>query len=1738
MLALTLLAAAGARAEDAPCVPGLQRPADGDAGTCALPQPGAQFAPATSETGGAKCPCLGRKRMKIVMVTHGNFANGFWGVVEDAATRAGKDLGVDVSYRCNPGGYDLEAMRKLIDEAVEERPDGLAISFPDTATLGPAVERAVAAGIPTVSLNSGSDVFGAYNLLAHFGQVERTAGAAGCARLKEMGAKKVAIIDVESGQNAGLVDRAEGCREEMEGTVLFTAFSADSILSKLNEAFGADPELDSILSLNTVAVSAVKQFTAANPSRKVAYGTFDFDAGAASLMEEGGLNFAIDQQQYLQGYLPIVYLATLNTTGIRMQPQLNGGLVYTGPGFITIDSVSAKKCESGGVFYCGEDLPIKDTKAVLEHPDASCACIDRSATTLYAVIHQPASDPVANAMLDGLRQAATDQKVALEVRSQQSPSLAASLIDLKEAVAAKPYGIVATVPNEEFRAELEVAKNAGIRIITIGAPMRDSDAITDLFVGMDPDEAGKIAATTLLSGIRERGLESGIAGEFSVLCLDESDGRDAGQLRKCQGADAALRQAGGGRVVELSVDGTNVDFASMNVATHVETSEIPVAGVIGTNAVHTRIALRAASKLADGRAPLLVAAMDMPSDDDALSDPNLVNVILQAPYLQGYMPVVALSQAAFNGNSISDANAVIETAPYQIPPPTPYASLPVFTNGTRLLAARCESLGWEQCLCPVNTYSDLEDFGKCKPCPAGTSTEGRTGVTKCEPCQPGTFFDEGTGRCTPCPVGTAANQERAISCVPCNSNPGAQYQDEIGQRVCKSCPKNTHKPLGKGGVSIKECLCAEGYWRPDGMEGGACVACPEGAECEASSFSTRVVMPKPMKGFWTKSTLSPVVNGTSTEALGPPGSEVNIIAGFPFQRDNRVPVPKPDEEDVGFELPELFLSCPNLEDCPGSYECAEGKQDALCILCDDGYTSIGGFCNECPDGKGSSAAVGVTALGWICVFVVWVITNTIASSRYECFDIMLLFMQIVSIIQSFNVPWPYRLRTLTNIFTIVNFDVDFVAPSCVFLWNMVVSTYFTYSLPLIWLLGNLVKYEAAKAYYTLWKQKGHAIWRVLPRGYMGFVTTDAELEEVENSVTRSCATLVVIIYNAICIKAFGAFMCTETSDGLRFLNAAPDIQCGTQAHHVLIVGAVIAIPLYVIGIPAYLSYRLTTYYWNNQLHTEKVLNRWGFLYISYEPNYWWWPILFLVRRLVFCILTVFVADRPYFQLWIGVMFTIGIICLHYYFRPFLMWEVDLMDALMLVVTAVYLMCGAVYLAGDLPDRDRESMTVFLFVSTFVSLALGLVVVFRQAYRVQLETRNTEQFASFIAKSWASISLLLRNQFKSAEELVRELDSNGDGTISWAEVNAFFESRKIAFAKHMAEVLFVMLDTDDSGCLSIEELVKGLYELSDLNQDDVEYICSNVLANSEASNVAESRRKLTDWIEKRHTSEEATTVREGSGSATGKAAKSMVSSRFTSAVLNAHLHAEVDQRKRRLMESGGELTRTVDSIALADWIEQAKSKPDHDAELFLTAALVDQWTAPHLSNSGELGAYAYSDRAEFLRKLVSGYPAMIDYLMGASEREVEEFAQAANAMYVVQQRLINDVGMSHSTMAKIIVKADRAPFLNWLLYESTHDQRERTNDLFQEIYKCKLRRVRDRPVRKLKVLLGLESKDRYGAGAHILKDPLFSTSYKDVRKEKGGPTLYSKTSFYSRRVEEGMESFVFDLGGGSRPAGAV
>jgi simple sugar transport system substrate-binding protein len=269
------------------------------------------------------------------MVTHSD-DGVFWSVVKKGAEDAAAAVGVDMVW--SPSNNSGEKQAQDIEAAIAAGSNGLGVSLADPAAVESAVKAAVAAGIPVITINSGVDLYKELGALTHVGQTEIVAGNGAGERFNALGATKVLCARQEQ-SNVGLEQRCEGLTETFSGEVVseFIGLDVDPGEQEATIAamLAADPDIDAVLGTGpNVAVRAVAAGTTAGVDLFI--GGFDISTDIIGAIEAGDIDFTVDQQQYVQGYLPIILLYLFNTN----LNTVGGGLpILTGPGFVDTANV-------------------------------------------------------------------------------------------------------------------------------------------------------------------------------------------------------------------------------------------------------------------------------------------------------------------------------------------------------------------------------------------------------------------------------------------------------------------------------------------------------------------------------------------------------------------------------------------------------------------------------------------------------------------------------------------------------------------------------------------------------------------------------------------------------------------------------------------------------------------------------------------------------------------------------------------------------------------------------------------------------------------------------------------------------------------------------------------------------------------------------------------------------------------------------------------------------------------------------------------------------------------------------------------------------------------------------------------------------------------------------------------------------------------------------------------------------
>lgn len=269
----------------------------------------------------------------IAMVTHETPGDSFWDKIRAGAEQAAKDTGSKLQYSNDP---QADKQAGLIQTAVDSKVQGIATTLVTPDALAGSVKAATDAKIPLVGFNSGINEYKQLGALMYFGSDESLAGEEAGKRLVEGGAKKPLCV-IQAAGSVALEARCAGVKKSAPATENIQVNGADdaAVVSSLQAKLSQDKSIDAIVTLGApIALDALKAMEQSSSQAKLV--TFDLNADAAQAIKDGKIQFSIDQQPYVQGYMAVTSLY-LN---IKNGNDIGGGrAVLTGPSFVDASNI-------------------------------------------------------------------------------------------------------------------------------------------------------------------------------------------------------------------------------------------------------------------------------------------------------------------------------------------------------------------------------------------------------------------------------------------------------------------------------------------------------------------------------------------------------------------------------------------------------------------------------------------------------------------------------------------------------------------------------------------------------------------------------------------------------------------------------------------------------------------------------------------------------------------------------------------------------------------------------------------------------------------------------------------------------------------------------------------------------------------------------------------------------------------------------------------------------------------------------------------------------------------------------------------------------------------------------------------------------------------------------------------------------------------------------------------------------
>ena len=276
---------------------------------------------------------------RFVLISHAPDSDSWWNTIKNAIKIAGDQMNVKVEYR-NPPTGDLADMARIVQQAAASNPDGIIVTIADFDVLSGPVRDAVDKGIPVITINSGtpeqSEKLGA---LMHVGQPEYAAGFGAGKRAKAKGVKNFVCVNHYI-TNPASVERCKGYADalgvDLGSQMIDSGQDPAEIKNRVIAHLRSNPDTNGILTLGpTSAHPTLAALEEIGRSGDIHFGTFDLSGEIAKAIKSGVIAFAIDQQPYLQGYLPVVILTNFVRYGV-----LPSGNINSGPGFVVKSNIA------------------------------------------------------------------------------------------------------------------------------------------------------------------------------------------------------------------------------------------------------------------------------------------------------------------------------------------------------------------------------------------------------------------------------------------------------------------------------------------------------------------------------------------------------------------------------------------------------------------------------------------------------------------------------------------------------------------------------------------------------------------------------------------------------------------------------------------------------------------------------------------------------------------------------------------------------------------------------------------------------------------------------------------------------------------------------------------------------------------------------------------------------------------------------------------------------------------------------------------------------------------------------------------------------------------------------------------------------------------------------------------------------------------------------------------------------
>jgi len=290
---------------------------------------------ATALTAGTAAQAEGER---YVLVSHAPDSDSWWNTIKNGLALAGEQMNVEVEYR-NPPTGDLADMARIIEQAAASGPDGIITTLADPDVLSGPIRAAVDAGIDVVIINSGTpDQAREIGALMYVGQPEYDAGFAAGQRAAGDGIESFLCVNhyISSPSSTERCQGfADGLGVDLGNQMIDSGQDPSEVQNRVMAYLNANPDTDAVLTLGpNSADPTILALEEMGLAGDIYFGTFDLGDNIVQGLRDGVIQWGIDQQPFLQAYMPVIVLSNYHRYGV-----LPGNNINSGPGFVTQDAL-------------------------------------------------------------------------------------------------------------------------------------------------------------------------------------------------------------------------------------------------------------------------------------------------------------------------------------------------------------------------------------------------------------------------------------------------------------------------------------------------------------------------------------------------------------------------------------------------------------------------------------------------------------------------------------------------------------------------------------------------------------------------------------------------------------------------------------------------------------------------------------------------------------------------------------------------------------------------------------------------------------------------------------------------------------------------------------------------------------------------------------------------------------------------------------------------------------------------------------------------------------------------------------------------------------------------------------------------------------------------------------------------------------------------------------------------------